>query len=329
MANTAREIANRQAVAEAAGRRHPMEWFLFGLYVLLSAALIVIVILIGIYGKSLIESRKAELVEEFRAKTPGAAAMTQEEILPFLEGWEPQVLDAIADPIVSAFIIVFAVIGIFVLIVCLMGYEYGKLRAFAVRITPEQFPDVYELWESMAMCMGMKRVPELYVINGDGQLNAYAACIPGFRYFSGIYSDILEACLRNEDWDSLKFILGHELGHMKLSHVTWWWLTLTALTRLPFADYVLGNHLSRAQEYSCDKIGHAIAQDDSYKGLLMLTAGKHLYTNVESKLHLQESASQRGFWMTIYNLLETHPILAWRISALHRNHNGGVFLYHK
>ena len=29
--------------------------------------------------------------------------MTHEEILPFLDGWEPQVLDAIAEPLVSAF----------------------------------------------------------------------------------------------------------------------------------------------------------------------------------------------------------------------------------
>ena len=329
MTNPTAQIANPEAVVEAARHRHPMEWFLFGLHVFVSVALILIVILLGIYGTSIIESRLAEIAEEYRTQRPYAADLTDEEILPLVGGWETQVWPIVAEPITSVTFIVLGVIGIFIVIVFAFGYQYGKQRAFAVRITPSQFPEVYELWESMANAVGMKRVPELYVINGNGELNAFAACVPGFRYFSAINSDILEACLRNEDWDSLKFIMGHELGHMRLGHVTWWWNLFTLLYQTPPANYIFRNHLSRAQEYSCDKIGHAIAQDDSYKGLLMLTAGKHLYINTDTQAHIQESASERGFWMTIYNIQTTHPILAWRISALHKNHNGGVFLYRK
>ena len=329
MTNPAAQIAGPEAVAEAARHRHPMEWFLFGLHVFGSLALIVIVILLGIYGTNFIESRQADIAEEYRALRPYATDLTDEQVLPLVGGWEAQVWPIVADPAVSVTLIVFGIIGVFIVIVFAFGQHYGNLRSNAVRITPSQFPEVYELWESMAMSMGMKRVPELYVINGHGELNAFAACVPGFRYFSGIYSDILEACLRNEDWDSLKFILGHELGHMRLSHVSWWYNIFTLPYRFPPANYLLNNHLGRAQEYGCDKIGHAIAQDDGYKGLLMLTAGKHLYINTDTQAHIEESASERGFWMTIYNIASTHPITAWRISALYKNHNGGVFLYRK
>ena len=51
----------------------------------------------------------------------------------------------------------------------------------------------------IVLAQGLKKVPELYTINGNGALNAFASCVPGFRYFSTIYSDILEACNRTTD----------------------------------------------------------------------------------------------------------------------------------
>ena len=96
--------------------------------------------------------------------------------------------------------------------VFLTGRLYGQQRAGAVRITSEQFPEVYEMWESMALAQGLKKVPELYTINGNGALNAFASCVPGFRYFSTIYSDTPGNLFENEDWDSLRFILGTNWG---------------------------------------------------------------------------------------------------------------------
>ena len=253
--------------------------------------------------------------------------MTDEEILPILPADERQVLDWFSQlywPVV-----VLVPVGLLLWFVFLTGQLYGRQRAGAVRITPEQFPDVYQIWESMALAQGLKKVPELYTINGNGALNAFASCVPGFRYFSSIYSDILETCLRNEDWDSLKFILGHELGHMRLGHVTWWYFLLTFVGNLPFVKYVLGLPLSRAKEYGCDKIGHAIAQDAAYKGLVMLAAGKHLYNQLDTQAHIEESTEEHGFWMTIANLSAGHPISAWRINAVRKNHNGGIFFYRK
>ena len=93
--------------------------------------------------------------------------------------------------------------------------------------------------------------------------------------------------------------------------------------------YILGRPLSRTKEYSCDKIGHAFAADDAYKGLTMLGAGKHLYSQLNTQTHLEESTERRGFWMTVSNFFNDHPIFAWRINAVRRNHNGGIFFYRK
>ena len=314
-------------VEEAIKHRHPKEWVFFWLIALLTVAVLLILLLLAIFRTDVIESLRTDYIEDYRAQNPDAANLTDEEILPLLPADEKETLDWISRLYVPVVVIVPVVLLLW--FVFLTGRLYGQQRAGAVRITSEQFPEVYEMWESMALAQGLKKVPELYTINGNGALNAFASCVPGFRYFSTIYSDMLEACLRNEDWDSLRFILGHELGHMRLGHVTWWYFLLTFLGNLPFVSYVFGLPLSRAKEYSCDKIGHAIAQDDAYKGLFMLTAGKHLYNQLDTQAHIVESTGERGFWMAIANLFSTHPIVAWRINAVRKNHNGGIFFYRK
>ena len=314
-------------VAEAIRHRHPMEWFLFWLISLITVGALLILLIAAIFKTSIIEYLEAEYIESYRAQNPDAVNLTDEEILPLIPNSDRETLDLVSELYVP--VIVFAPVGLLLMFVYQTGRLYGRQRAGAVRITPAQFPEVYAMWENMALAMGLKRVPELYTINGNGVLNAWATCVPGFRYFSGINSDILETCLRNEDWDSLKFILGHELGHMRLGHVTWWYFVLTFWSNTPIVNYFLGLPLGRAQEYGCDKIGHAIAQDDSYKALTMLTAGKHLYSRLDTQAHIEESTEARGFWMTVVNLFAGHPILAWRISALRKNHNGGIFLYRK
>ena len=219
--------------------------------------------------------------------------------------------------------------GVFLLIVWGTGRLYGNLRANAIRITARQFPEVYAMWEGLAQDLGIKEVPDLYTINGNGLLNAYASCVPGFRNFSAVYSDILETCVRNEDWDSLKFILGHEAGHIRLHHVKWWYLVSTFIFRLPYIDYVVGKPMSRDREYGCDKVGYALTQDYDCKGLLLLTAGKHLYNNLDLAGHIEETVEQGGLWSTVVNFTASHPILAWRVNAIRKGHNGGIFLRRK
>ena len=279
--------------------RHPMELRLLGICILGSLALILVLLLLTFLREPIM-----------------AASLSDEEVVDFFESLPP-----------LAFI--WVPVGLFLLIVWSTGRGYGKLRANAVRITEQQFPEVYRIWEGVTQDLGIKEVPDLYTINGNGLLNAYASCVPGFRTFSAVYSDVLETCVRNGDWDSLKFILGHEAGHIRLHHVKWWYLMSTFISRLSLLDYIIGRPLSRAREYGCDKVGHALTQDHDCKGLLMLTAGKHLYNNLDLAGHIEETVEQGGLWQTVTNFLADHPILAWRVNAIRKGHNGGIFLRRK
>lgn len=71
--------------------------------------------------------------------------------------------------------------------------------------------------------------------------------MPGYRAFGVIYADILERALANDDRDALRFILGHELGHIRLKHVMWWYNLLTFIGNMPGLNYLIGEPLSRAR----------------------------------------------------------------------------------
>lgn len=308
--------------------RHPMERWLLGICIVVSITGFAGIFLVEVFTGSVVAKElNSSTFEEYRADNPDAESLSDEEILPLLS--DEQTTSIQAMRILSAFIVLLAPAGVLILIVLTTGRGYGNLRANAVRITPRQFPEVYAMWEGVTRDLGLKKVPDLYTINGNGLLNAYASCVPGFRHFSAIYSDILETCIRNEDWDSLKFILGHEAGHIRLRHVEWWYLVLTFAYNIPPINYVIGLPLSRAREYGCDKIGFALTQNRECNGLLMLTAGKHLYKNVDMTDHIEETLEHGGMWSTIVNFTAGHPILSWRVNAIRKEHNGGIFIRRK
>lgn len=120
------------------------------------------------------------------------------------------------------------------------------------------------------------------------------------------YSDILERALANDDRDALRFILDHELGHIRLKHVMWWYNLLTFIGNIPGLNYLIGEPLSRAREYGCDKLGHALAADRDCKGLLMLAARRQTPLPPNKHRRLRKRTHPR------------QPILGERAQLLHR-----------
>ena len=82
-------------------------------------------------------------------------------------------------------------------------------------------------------------------MSGNGALNAFAASNFGCD-FVVIHSELFSnAC---EKKDALTFIIGHELGHLRLGYARLWYQLSTAyVDRVP----LLGGYFSRAREFSC------------------------------------------------------------------------------
>lgn len=143
-------------------------------------------------------------------------------------------------------------VGFFLLMLYQIGKMYGENRANSVLLTKNQYPVVYEVFEDLTKRAGFKEVPDLFLINGNGTINAYATCVPGYRDFAAVYSDLIDSCLKNNDLKTLKMVLEHELGHIHYNHVKWWHNLLVFIENFTGANFILGNPLSRSREYSVD-----------------------------------------------------------------------------
>lgn len=150
----------------------------------------------------IIENYKSSLSEEEKAKI---STKTPEEILTKIPAEQKENLENLE------FYYWWAVLGIpfaiLLLVIYQTGKTYGENRANGVLLTKNQYPVVYDIFENLAKKAGFKETPELFLINGNGLINAYATCVPGYRNFAAIYSDLVDGCIKNNDIQALKMIL--------------------------------------------------------------------------------------------------------------------------
>jgi Zn-dependent protease with chaperone function len=186
----------------------------------------------------------------------------------------------------------------------------AHVRGSAVRLGPNQFPELYGRVQDIARRIGMDEVPDAYLMQAGGALNAFATRFLGLNLIV-LYSDLLEACGDNEA--ARDMIIAHELGHIKEGHLRFRWLIMPA-TAVPF----LGSALSQAREYTCDRYGLAGAGDraGALMGLTVLAAGgKHAPRVNQQALASQREDLNTG-WLTIGGWLASHPPLSRRLAAL-------------
>lgn len=212
--------------------------------------------------------------------------------------------------------IVISIIGVFyaalfsfiVLVGHFMAIAY--LRGSGIKITPEQLPDLYTSVASISQRMGFKNVPEVYILQGNGVLNAMATKFV-FTKFIIIYSNLIDAC--DKDPSACNMIIGHELGHLRAGHLRWSWFIWPTYI-IPF----FANALSRAREYTADRYGAACCDNtrDALNGLLILAGGKNVAGQIKLERFTDQIKSINTGLMRIGEWMHTHPPLVRRICAL-------------
>ena len=220
--------------------------------------------------------------------------------------------EPLSGPAVDAIRIAF--LALLLLVPGLVVYRQltrAGIRGSAVRLSRRQFPDIYAVKEDFARRLGLKKDPEIYLMSGNGVLNAFAASTFGYD-FVVIHSELFSNTYdRNKD--AVAFIIGHELGHLRLGHTRLWYQLSTAYTdRVP----LLAGFLSRAREFSCDRHGAYLAPQGE-EGLLLLTAGRYVYKQVDVEELLEQARRFRGFWPVVAQLPQSHPFSVRRIRVLY------------
>ena len=123
------------------------------------------------------------------------------------------------------------------------------LRGNAVLLSQAQLPDLRARFEACCTRLGLEEMPEAYLMQGGGALNAFATRFLGRNYVV-LLSDIVDAM--EEHPDGVNFYFGHELGHIRRHHLTGNLLRAPVLW-LP----LIGAAYSRAKESTCDRHGPA------------------------------------------------------------------------
>ncbi len=222
-------------------------------------------------------------------------------------------------PDTLALVLLLAPVAIYVL----RGQLYARQRLSGVLITPDQYPEAHRMVLDACAHYGLRKIPDAYVVLGNGFINA-AASGHGFRKFIFVYSDLFEIGGEARNPEALRFIIGHEVGHIAAGHTSYWRLVgISGAQWIPF----LGSTLSRSQEYTADNFGYALTPRGSAGAVATLAAGKYLNHSVDVNAFADRAHSETGFFVWLVNAFATHPVLVWRASALRDRRRPGRLLW--
>ncbi|MCY1136873.1 M48 family metallopeptidase [Actinoplanes sp. Pm04-4] len=190
--------------------------------------------------------------------------------------------------------------------------QRAQIRGTAVELSPRQYSELYAVADDFAHKLGLPRRPNIYLANGNGTLNAFAAQATGHDYV--VLSNELFVNLYQNNREGLRFILGHELGHIRLHHVALWYQLAVAYSeRIP----LLGPALSRLREYSCDRHGAHLCPSGA-TGLVLLASGRYTEHTTDVDELVRQGRRLRGFWVELAQLPQSHPFTVRRLERLFR-----------
>lgn len=187
-----------------------------------------------------------------------------------------------------------------------LGLLIGYIQGNAIKVSKNQFSNLYSILESQCKSLGIENVPDMYIMQNGGILNAFATAFMGSNYIV-LYSEIVEEAYQN-NIDTVGFVIGHELGHIKRKHVLKTLILFPSII-VPF----LNSAYSRACEYTCDNIGAALSPNGAKSGLLLLAAGKGIWKKVNVEKFIEQELTEGGFWCWFAEKVSSHPKLTKRL----------------
>lgn len=184
------------------------------------------------------------------------------------------------------------------------------LKGNGVELSTQQFPDLHAQFIDCCNQLQIATPPKAYILNGDGGLNAFATKFLGTQYVV-LLSDVVDAM--DQHPDGVRFYIGHELGHLRMKHLT------GALLRWPVLWLpLLGAAYSRAKESTCDRHGLACCAtpEGAARALAALSAGSKRWKQLDVNAYVQQTQHTTGFWMSLHELVSGYPWLTKRAARV-------------
>lgn len=186
----------------------------------------------------------------------------------------------------------------------------AHIKGNGVALSSSQFPDLYAHFEACCDRLQMSQRPEVYILHGDGAFNAFATRFLGTQYVV-LLSDVVDAM--DEHVDGVRFYIGHELGHLRMKHLT------GHLFRWPILWLpLLGAAYSRARESTCDRHGRACSSspEAAAQALAALSSGAVRWKRLDMPAYVDQVKASSGFWMSFHELITGYPWLTKRAARV-------------
>jgi Zn-dependent protease with chaperone function/type II secretory pathway pseudopilin PulG len=184
------------------------------------------------------------------------------------------------------------------------------IKGNGVELSEAQFPELYAQFAACCDRLDMHTRPEAYIVNGNGGLNAFATRFLGTQ-FVVLLSDVVDAM--DQHPDGVRFYIGHELGHLRMNHLTGQLLRWPVLW-LP----LLGAAYARAKESTCDRHGLACCSsgEGAARALAALSAGSQRWKTLDVAEFVRQASHSSGFWMSFHELSTGYPWLTKRVARV-------------
>jgi Zn-dependent protease with chaperone function/type II secretory pathway pseudopilin PulG len=203
-----------------------------------------------------------------------------------------------------------ALLAGFVLYLFAQSALIAHIKGNGVELSEAQFPDLYAQFTACCDRLEIKKHPKAYILNGNGGFNAFATKFLGVQ-FVVLFSEVADAMAKHAD--GVRFYIGHELGHLRMKHLSGHLLRWPVLW-LP----LVGAAYSRARESTCDRHGLACSSspENAARALAALSAGAERWENLDVAAYRTQANHSSGFWMSFHELLAGYPWVTKRVARV-------------
>ncbi|MFZ2095686.1 MAG: M48 family metallopeptidase [Anaerolineales bacterium] len=212
--------------------------------------------------------------------------------------------------------------AIFVPLVVVIGYlssrsKHQGLLLQAQQVTPQTVPEMMSLIQENSARLQVEAV-NVFIVHSS-QLNAYT-----FGMDSPKAIVLYSALFKIMDRDEIQFILGHEMGHVKLGH-TWLNTLVGGMAGIPSSVGAAAimelafRWWNRACEYSADRAGVLACgkPTKAISALVKLQVGPAALTQAGIQAAIQHlERDDDDIMQNLEELLGTHPMIAKRVEQI-------------
>ena len=207
-----------------------------------------------------------------------------------------------------------------------------------LKVTPDNYPNIYEYLQYAAQILDVKKVPELYIQWG---YDINAMTVGAENPIIVLNSGLIDLC----DDDEIMFIIGHELGHVKSNHMLYHMMAQVInfiIDQIPFGSIAAAPlqyalyYWDRMSEFTADRAGLMACQSkEAAIRAFMKMSGMPIkqYNNMNYQTFLQQAADFKQLDYEGLNKViklisiadATHPWTVMRAAELLNWINAGGF----